>query len=461
MKERSETIQLHTALGEITGIADERCRKFLGIPYAHAARFEYAVPVERFDAAFDACAPGPACPQNRAVHEHLENPTRRFYKREFRDGMDFRYEEDCLNLNIFTPKAPKKCPVVIFIHGGGFDSGINSESPYDGSALAERGILTVFINYRVGVLGYFTHEALQKRFGRDGNFGLDDQRTAIRWVKKHIPDFGGDPENITLVGQSAGAISIQYLCLNPDNHGLFQRAVMMSGGGQFPKFSLPRPAAETHEYWLQFMALAECGSFDEFQKADLSKLFDAVEKIKTLRKDSVYHTMPVIDGYLLPGPVDQMIRHPLPIDYMIGYTNNDMYAPIMAKIGNRFGKDNGAYIYYFDLDAPGDDNRAFHSSDLRYMFETLKTSWRPYSASDYEVSETMAAYLANFARGGNPNGPTLPLWKPAKKGLLTDVLHISKKAIRMGHVNYPKLLRNMLTKGDPKGCPDSTSFRST
>ena len=447
-------ITIETRIGKVLGMKNECCRRFLGVPYAHAGRFEYAVLNDGGEETIDARQRGPACPQNRAVHEHLENPVRRFYKREFRDGIDFSYSEDCLNLNIFTPVNAAGCPVIIFIHGGGFDSGINSESPYDGCGLAGRGIVSVFINYRVGVLGYFTHEELKKRCGREGNFGLDDQLTAVKWVRKYITDFGGDPENITLMGQSAGAISIQYLCLNPDNRGLFRRAVMMSGGGCFPKFSLPKKAEDTRGYWLQFMQAAGCDSFEDFRRAELSVLFDALEAIKKERKDSVYHTMPVIDGMLLKGPVDELIKKPLPVDYMIGYTNNDMAAPVMAFIGNSFGKKNGAFIYYFDIDAPGDRNRAFHSSDLRYMFETLDLSWRPYSGRDHEVSGLMAAYLANFAAYGDPNGKggeqSLPVWKPAKNGLFTDVLHIGKKTVSMGHVNYLKLAVNALTVGDPK-----------
>ena len=196
------------------------------------------------------------------------------------------------------------------------------------------------------------------------------------------------------------------------------------------------------------------------------KLFDAVEQIKTERKDSIYNTMPVIDGKLIPAPIDEMIKKPLDLDYMIGYTNNDMYAPIMAFIGNRFGKDNGAYIYYFDLDAPGDGNKAFHSADLRFMFETLEGSWRPYGKRDYEAASELASYLANFARCGNPNGDgkgqdadgkgqngtmaKLPTWKPAKKGLSTNVLRIRKEDTKMGRVNYLKLLNNFLKIGDPK-----------
>ena len=170
-----------------------------------------------------------------------------------------------------------------------------------------------------------------------------------------------------------------------------------------------------------------------------------MEKIKALRKDTVYHTMPVIDGNLLPGPVDQLIRTPLSVNYLIGFTNNDMYAPVMAFIGQKFGRQNGAYLYCFDLDAPGDDNRAFHSSDLRYMFGTLDRSWRPYGKRDREASGQMMDYLVNFARTGDPNGPGLPPWKKGK-----PALRIGPRGTRMGPVPYGKLLKNMLTKGDPK-----------
>ena len=446
----NETVILETACGQIRGVRTARCLRFLGVPYARAGRFEYAQPAERWEGTLDATDFGPACPQNRGVHEHLENPTRRFYKKEFREGINFQYSEDCLNLNIYTPLEANNCPVIVFIHGGGFDSGANSEGPFDGAALAQRGIVTVFINYRVGVLGYLTHTDIQRRYGRDGNFGLDDQLTAIRWVKAHIADFGGDGGNITLLGQSAGAISIQYLCLNPASAGLFQRAAMMSGGGLFPKFSLPRPAADTHAYWEQFISLAGCRDLDELRQVSLEKLFDTVEAIRALRKDNIYNTMPVVDGFLIPGPIDKLIRTPLPVDYLIGFTNADMYAPIMAFIGTRYGRQNGAYLYYFDLDAPGDDNRAFHSSDLRYVFETLDGSWRPYGARDREASGQLGAYLANFARGGDPNGPGLPIWKKARRGLSAPVLRIAPKGTAMGRVGYGKLTRNFLRRADPK-----------
>ena len=440
-----EQILRQTPLGEIRGLDNGTCLEFRGVPFAKAGRFEYAESVTGWDGVLDATAFGPGCPQNRAVHEHLEDPVRLFYKKEYREGSEFTYSEDCLNLNVYAPYEAKDAPVILFFYGGGFDSGLNAENPFDGSGWARRGAVAVMANYRVGPLGYLTHEEIQKKYGRDGNFGLDDQLTALRWVRAHIAAFGGDPDNVTLMGQSAGAISVQYLCLNPAHRGLFRRAVMMSGGGLFPRFALPRPAESTRDYWLQFMELAGCRTLEELKAASLSQIFDAVEKIKALRKDTIYHTMPVVDGALLPGPVDRLIESPLPLDYLIGYTNNDMYAPVMAYIGNKFGRKNGAYLYWFDLDAPGDDNRAFHSSDLRYMFGTLDRSWRPYKQRDWEASGQMMDYLVNFARTGDPNGPGLPPWRKGK-----PALRIGPKGTKMGHVSYYKLLKNMLTKGDPK-----------
>ncbi len=450
MEQESQRVAVSTSMGDIIGTETERCVRFLGVPFAKAKRFAYAEPVTDLGT-FDASLPGPGCPQNRAWHEHLEHPTRLFYKKEFREGISFTYSEDCLNLNIYAPKKAERCPVIVFLYGGGFDSGLNCEGPFDGSALAEQGIITVFPNYRVGPLGYLTHKEIRQKYGRDGNFGLDDQLLSLRWVKEHILSFGGDPDNITVMGQSAGAISVQYLCLNPLCEGLFRRAVMMSGAGLFPKFALPRDSESTHDYWEQFIREAGCASLDELRQLDLDSLFDTVEKMKTRRKDNLYHNMPVVDGYLIPAPVGQLIKTPLKLDYLIGYTNNDMYAPVMARIGNAFGSRVGAYIYYFDVDAPGDDNRAFHSSDLRYMFGTLSGSWRPYAKADYRISDLLVRYLASFARTGDPNGERRPVWKKARKtGLRTCVLRLNPDNVGMGYADKGKLFRNFLTKGDPK-----------
>lgn len=443
------SVTLNTSYGTIAGNERENCHEFLGIKFANAGRFEYAAPVDRAETprTYDATHFSFVCPQIRMFYEHLEHPSRLFYHNEFRDGISYDYNEDCLNLNIYTPKQAANCPVILYFYGGGFNSGSTKDACFDGDSFAKRGVILVTANYRVGVLGYLTHSDIFERYGRDGNFGLDDQLTAVKWVRNHIKDFGGDPTNITLMGQSAGAISIQYLCLNESNKGLFKRAIMMSGGGRFPKFALPRPAESTREYWLKFMDIAGCKSLDELKKADLKTLFDTVEAIGKVRKDNTYNTMPVIDGYHLKAPVDELIKKPLKLDYMIGYTNNDMYAVLMAMIGNRYAKDNNAYVYYLDIDAPGPDkNGAFHSSDLWYMFGTLDKSRRPFTPHDKEVSDLLMDYVASFACNGDPNGNGRPVWK-RKPG---QALCLRPDSVGMGRPGKIKLLWNTLTKGDPK-----------
>ncbi len=425
---------LHTKLGAIQGNEKEGCYEFLGVRYATAARFEYAKLVEPWEGTYDATHFGDACPQKRQFYPHYENKARKFYWKEFRENDTYTYSEDCLNLNIWAPEQGEKHPVIVFIHGGGFDSCCNCESNIDGKKYAKRGVIMVAINYRVGVFGYFTNKENAERNGSDGNFGLDDQMKAIMWVKENIADYGGDPDNITLMGQSAGAISIQYLCLNKECNGLFQRVIMMSGGGMFPKFALPRLAADTNNYWDRLIEISGCKTLDEFKALDHKSLFDAWEQLKGERKDNTYNTMPVIDGRMLVKPVDELIKEPLNVDYMIGYTNNDMYAYLMMKIGIKFAKDNKAYTYFFDIDAPGDKNKAFHSCDLRYAFGTLDRSWRPYAERDYEVSEIMIDYFSNYAKSGDPNGKNLPIWEINKKkslGFADEIKMVKPPKLRL------------------------------
>lgn len=441
------SVTVNTDFGSFIGNEHRDYNEFLGIRYAKANRFEYAVPESSYGENYDATKPGASCPQTRTYYEHLEIPERMFYYKEFRDNIHYRYSEDCLNLNIYTPKHPDKSPVIIFIHGGGFNSGSTEDSCFDGAAYAKRGIILVAIKYRVGVLGYFSHSDISDEFGHDGNFGLNDQYIAINWVKEHISAFGGDPDNLTLMGQSAGAISIQYLCLSQKTRGLFKHVIMMSGGGLFPKFSLPRPVAETHEYWLNFMELAGCKSLKELKCLDLQRLFDTVEVIKSKRKDTTFNTMPVVDGYLITDSIDKLIKTPNKTDIIIGYTNNDMYAVLMGAISEKYGRKNNGYIYYFDIDAPGPDkNGAFHSSDLRYAFGTLFNSHRPYSPEDYRASEAMLDYFSQFARTGNPNTASLPLWTPGGR----NAMIIRTTGLKMGRPGKLKLFFNTLFKGDPK-----------
>ena len=440
----SKYIEIDTDLGRIRGNEREECLEFLGIKYAKAKRFEYAKQVEGWDGTYDATAFGDACSQYRTYFPHLDVPERRFYHREFREGLDFTYSEDCLNLNIYTPKNAHNAPVLVFIHGGGFNSMANSEGYLDGEAYAKRGLILVCVNYRVGVFGYMTHRQIQDEFGRDGNFGLDDILVSLKWVKSHIGSFGGDPGCITAMGQSAGAISLQYLCLSEKAKDLFERAIMISGAGLFPKMGRPKASADTRGYWEEVIKLSGATNFDEFKELDDKAVLGAVEEIKKVRKDNTVNTQPVIDGYLLTESVEKLIEKPLKLDYMAGTTSNDMYNVVLYNMARKFMGKVGGYRYYFDIDAPGDDNGAFHSSDLRYLFGTLEKSFRPYDDKDKEISALMMDYIADFVKTGNPNASGRPVWKRGKSCLI-----ISKKGIKMKRPDPVKLIVNTF-RGDPK-----------
>ena len=441
-----ENIVLNTEIGNFKGNKKDASLEFLGIPFARCQRFEYATLIDKYDDV-DATKRSYSVMQKRnwPEFEHLEKPERAFYHKEFRDGIEFEYSEDNLYLNIFTPVSGNKHPVIVYFYGGGFDSGSINESAFDGTELAKRGNIVVFASYRVGVFGFFTNKEIYEKENRDGNFGLDDMVKALTWVKKNISYFNGDKDNVTVMGQSAGAMSIQYLLTNQDNKTLFDKAIMMSGAGLFPKFSLPKPCEKTREYWEEVMSFCNCKTLEEVKKVPAYDLLKAVEKQKGLRKDNTYNTMPVIDGYLLKESIDKGIKNPIELPLMIGFTNNDMYTILLASISKKYAKKHNGYLYYFDIDAKGDNNQAFHSSDLRYVFGTLDKSWRPYEESDYKASRLMMDYITNFVKTGNPNFEGAPRWDVYKH----KVLHITNNEIKMGKAKKFKLLKNTF-KGDPK-----------
>ncbi len=437
-------VSLKTSLGTINGLEREYDYAYLGIPFAKASRFKYAEEIS-FLGDFNAFKYGDACIQKRCYYPHLEVPARMFYHKEFREGINFTYSEDCLNLNIFTPKGGSNYPVMVFIHGGGFDSGANYESAFDGEIYSRNGIVSVFIQYRVGIFGYFCHEDIEKEFHHDGNFGFDDQVVALKWVKHHIKEFGGDPNNVTIMGQSAGAMSIQTMLVSSRIEGLFSKAIMMSGGGKFPSLATPKKVEERREYYLDVMKECLCTSLEEFRNIEPKKIFDALEKVKARRKDNQISTMTMIDHYYLSDKEENLLKNKITIPTIIGFTNNDMFTLILGIMARKYASKNNTYAYYFDVNAKGDKNLAFHSSDLRYAFNTLNKSWRPYDEEDNKVSLLMVNYFSNFIKYGDPNGINLPRWKKSKH----KVLRFRLSNTKMSRINYLPLLINTF-KGDPK-----------
>ena len=445
----------NTPCGPITGCGCQwpGVAAYKGIRYATAGRWEYPTPVTRWEGTYQATAYGAACYQPRSFYDEAQVPEKAFYYNEFRRGEHYDYSEDCLFLNIWTPAdagPDAKLPVLFYIHGGGFTGGCGHEKHFDGPAWPTKGVVAVTINYRLGPLGFACLPELSAEAGHTGNYGLYDQLCALQWVHDNIAAFGGDPGRVTLMGQSAGAMSVQQLCLSPLTRGLAAGAVMSSGGGVGEEFAAT-PAPDHYAFWQAVMRRAGCADLVEFRALAPQALFAAWQQEKAADGGRM-RTAPVIDGRLIPreGMAAARRGDQLPIPYLMGSTSEDIVPPIvhrMAKGWCRLQADQGrpaAYAWFFDRRLPGDGNGAWHSSDLWYWFGTLDHCWRPMTAKDRLLSEQMVQYLTNFARTGDPNGGGLPRWEAVRKGQ-SKVLRLGEGETRMGGVNIAKLTHTMLT----------------
>ena len=412
---------------------------YKGIRYATAGRWEYPKQVTGWDGIYDASEYGNCSYQPRAFYNEEENLKKIFYYNEFRKGETYTYSEDCLFLNIFTPDViteGEKLPVLVYIHGGGFSGGCGHEKHFDGPVWPTKGVIGVTINYRLGPMGFVCLPELKEEAGFTGNYGLYDQMTAIKWVKENIAAFGGDCENITIMGQSAGAASVQMQCQSPLTDGLFQKAVMSSGCGLGGMMS--GKLESTMAFWQEVMKRCGCSTLAEFRALPVETLFSVWQSAKKEIKGGNAAAFPVIDGRFATEN-----GTPKNIPYMAGSTSHDMAPPILFSMSKKWiaGREMPSYAWFFDRMLPGDKNGAWHSSDLWYWFGTLPNCWRPMEKKDYDLSEQMVSYLCNFASSGNPNGSSLPQWNPAGK----QALHLGEKETKMGNPNMAKLAYIMMT----------------
>jgi len=346
-----------------------------------------------------------------------------FYGKEWRASGSVPFNEDCLYLNIWTPAAGqlnKKLPVAIWIHGGGYREGFAFEPEMDGGEeWASRGVILVSVTYRLGVIGFFTHPLLSAESPHhvSGNYGLLDQVAAVKWIHNNIKQFGGDPNNITVFGQSAGAGSIQSLCASPLSKNLISHAISMSGGG-LGSFRMGSSSLDTAQ-------LANKNFMDYFKKTTLNEMRAlSFEELTKMSKDYSAATKnrvfwgPVVDNYFMEGMFSDMAiaGKIADIPYMFGYTSNDlmdMTKPVRDFCALRAEKSSKpAFAYLFARQLPGDSSGAFHSSDLWYIFHSFKHSWRPFNAGDQELSKRIVDYWTNFAKFGNPNGKNKGNWSP-------------------------------------------------
>ena len=434
---------INTPCGKIQGTD---CRldgviAFKGIRYATAGRWEYPRQVTAWDGVYDATKYGNCSYQPRAFYNEEENLKKIFYYNEFRKGESYTYDEDCLFLNIWTPDyADDKSalPVIVYIHGGGYTGGCGHEKHFDDPVWPKKGVIAVTINYRLGPMGFLCLSQLTEEAGHSGNYGLYDQMTAIRWVKDNIRAFGGDPDRIIIMGQSAGAMSVQQHCQSPLTDGLFCGAVMSSGCGM--SNMLMSTPEKVYPFWQEVMKRLGCSTLEEFRKVSADKLFSEWQTAKREVKGGAMATFPVKDGHFI---VDGEMAKQIP--YIIGANSHDMAPPVLYSLGKKWGRDHLSerYIYHFDRMLPGDNNGAWHSADLWYWFGTLANGWRPFEQKDYEISDEMTTYLCNFAKNGNPNGENQPEWVNYNESKKT--MHFGEGETKMKNPSILRLVGIMLT----------------
>ncbi len=412
-----KTIQKKVEQGILEGELKSHVMIFKGVPYAEAPvkerRFKAPAKKAPWTGVRSALEFGKQCPQ--------ADPTTGFYGKEFYTSPAYplpEQSEDCLFLNIWAPTEGKNLPVAFWIHGGAFDHGFSSEMEFDGEKFAANGVILVTINYRVGVFGFFADETLRREntYKTTGNYGLLDQIMALRWVYDNIRSFGGDPNRITIMGQSAGAMSVQALISSPLTDGLVHSAIMQSGGGVDNTLGRHMKLDDAYKVSAKIMHLCGVKNVYEMRKLPPEKFVGIL--------DDLYKEMgglafgPVVDGYVLKNDVNTCSKNGkiANIPYMLGITKND----ITVEVGTdgrksdffrgcvRFANARLAYshqpvyLYYFARTLPGDDAGAFHSSELWYMFGTLDRCWRPMTRHDYILSNQMIEAWTNFIKNDNP-----------------------------------------------------------
>lgn len=340
-----------------------------------------------------------------------------FYEKEFYMNDNQTKSEDCLYLNVWVPKKAlanknEKMPVAFWVHGGAYINGYGHEMTMDGDAWAQRGVILVTINYRLGILGFLCHPELSKenKDGVSGNYGLLDQIAALQWVHDNISKFGGNPDNITVFGQSAGAASVKNLVISPLSKGLIRHCIIQSGGG-LGKFI---------ENDKGNVAIDAAGKemMDKLGLTDIDKMRNAApEDIVKIPAWGVAH--PHNDGIVLTKNFGDAVTsgEAANIDYMIGCTLDDL-RPMNKEIDafcyarDSVDSTKGVYQYLFARKLPGSKDGAFHSSELWYIFHTLNRSWRPMTSGDNALADEMMDFWTNFCKCGNPNGQSAETWHP-------------------------------------------------
>ncbi len=466
--------QVKTENGWVRGIqaADPRITAYKGIPFAAPPvgenRWRAPQPCPDWEGVKDCFDFKPISMQDVPPLDD-----RNVYTREWSVDPDLEMSEDCLYLNVWAPAAEgtKDLPVFVWYFGGGLQVGHPSEMEFDGERIARRGIVVVSVNYRLNAFGFLCHpEITAQQPEAPANFGHLDQQAGTAWVKRNIAAFGGDPNNITIGGQSAGGGSVMSQLTSPQNEGLFQRAVVESGVSanvyptkrQFGRVPSLKDAEQTGVRFFDFLGvrtLAEARAIDEktlmqkvrefrnfwgtvqddvFCVGEAMRLFLENRRLMCPvlwgRTSSEFFAAPETEskegfremaGQVFGADAEAYLRlFDLEQDSLeetirkASFPTIDLAIRAMSAQNEKSGACQPLYYYNFDAEIPGWDNAGtFHSVDLWFFFETLAKCWRPFTGKHYDLARQMCNYWANFIRCGDPNGTDstgepMPRWDP-------------------------------------------------
>ena len=459
----SDPLTVTAPAGAVRGRSEGDILTFKGIAYAAPPvgqnRWRPPLPAAPWTGVKDAGAYGPACIQPTPGAPHI-----------YSDDLGAT-SEDCLTLNVWTGSTDGKAPVIVWIHGGSLVAGSSKERLYDGTRLAQEGVVVGSINYRLGVLGFLAHPELsaESPAGVSGNYGLMDQVAALQWVRDNIEAFGGDPDNVTIAGESAGGLSVIYLMASPLARGLFDRAIAQSAYMistpelKTARFGAPsaESAGETLALRLQAPGLRALRSMDPQTLTDQAARsgfapFGAVDGVVLPRQlvdifdRGEQAPVPVLAGFnsgeirslrilAPPAPAsaadyERVIRErygDLADDFLRLYPSSDMGESILATtrdalygwtserlVRSQTAAGQPSFLYLFDHGYPAADGaglHAFHASELPYMFGNLERTpprWPriPEAAAETGLSEAMVDYWTSFARTGRPQAAAAPDW---------------------------------------------------
>ena len=399
--------------------------------------------------------------------------------------------EDCLYLNVWTSakKSSNKLPVIVWIHGGAFMNGSGTVPLYDGEGISKKGCVFVTINYRLGIFGFLSHPELsaESDLKVSGNYGILDQIAALKWVKQNIAAFGGNPDNVTIAGQSAGAMGVNALMVSPLAKGLFQRAIAESGGLFTNEIGFSKSSQDAEAEGKVALEKAGIKNISEMRKKSASEIMSVSGRWMVIVDNVVIppfsetfenrnqNDVPLLTGwnaddgvYFGPSPDVAMFKNDAEKKYgaksdeflklfpaetddqakesqkIVTQLSFGLQNYIWAKQQNSNGKSK-VWVYYFSHIPPGKLNYgAFHSSEFAYALHTLKYWERPFTEWDYQLENIMSTYWVNFARNGNPNGKNLPLW-PQFNENKPQVVEFGKKvnAKKMPFQDQLKFMENL------------------